>query len=74
MEEVKGQHDKKNIKLFHIGIIIIFCFSITVFISAWIVSYIYTKRYIELKNIAQQNYPVNDKSASIDRNEGSNDI
>ena len=67
MAEVKGQHGKK---IFHIEIIILFCFSIIMFLLAWIVVYIYTKRYKKLKDIAKRNYPVNDKSASIDRNEG----
>ena len=72
MIEVKGQHGKK---IFHIVVIILFPLSIILFISAWIVLKIYFNKVRKrIKKIISQKYPVNDKSATININEGSNNL
>ena len=53
--EVKEQHNKK---IFHITVIILFSFSITVFLLAWILSQIFTYRYLKLIGIARGTDPI----------------
>ena len=53
--EVKEQHNKK---VFHITVIILFSFSITVFLLAWILSQIFTYRYLKLIGIARGTDPI----------------
>ena len=55
IKEVKEQHNKK---IFHITVIILFSFSITVFLLAWILSQIFTCRYLKLIGIAQGADPI----------------
>ena len=50
INEVKEQHNKK---VFHITVIILFSFSITIFLLAWILSQIFTYRYLKLIGIAR---------------------
>ena len=55
MSEVKEQNGKK---LFHLTVIILFSFSITSFLLAWILSQIFTCRYLKLVEIARGTDPI----------------
>ena len=80
LKEVK---DMKQLSLF-ISYIILLFFSICLFIIAWILSYIFTKRYFKLLEIANKinnvnnnnnaNNNNNDNNGGVDKNKNTNNI
>ena len=55
INEVKEQHGKK---VFHITVIILFSFSLIAFLLAWILSQIFTYRYLKLIGISRGTDPI----------------